>query len=108
MKAAQFNHFGATLEIVDLPRPTPAAGGVVIEVAAAGVCRSDWHAWQGHDPDIRSLPHVLGHEFSGTIAALGDGVTGWAVGDRVTAPFACGCGRCPQCASGNTQVCLDR
>lgn len=108
MKAAQFTRFGANLEIVDLPRPAPPAGGVVIEVAAAGVCRSDWHAWQGHDPDIRSLPHVLGHEFSGTIAALGEGVTGWAIGDRVTAPFACGCGRCPQCASGNTQVCPDQ
>ena len=108
MKAAQFTSFGAKLEIVDLPRPDPPPGGVVIEVAAAGVCRSDWHAWQGHDPDIRSLPHVLGHEFSGTVAALGDGVTGWSIGDRVTAPFACGCGRCPQCASGNTQVCPDQ
>ena len=105
MKAAQFTNFGAKLEIVDLPRPAAPPGGVVIEVAAAGLCRSDWHAWQGHDPDIRSLPHVLGHEFSGTIAALGAGVTRWAVGDRVTAPFACGCGGCPQCASGNTQVC---
>jgi alcohol dehydrogenase len=108
MKAAQFTNFGAKLEIVDLPRPDAPPGGVVIEVAAAGLCRSDWHAWQGHDPDIRSLPHVLGHEFSGTIAALGAGVTRWAVGDRVTAPFACGCGRCPQCASGNTQVCPDQ
>jgi alcohol dehydrogenase len=77
-------------------------------VKAAGVCRSDWHAWQGHDPDIKSLPHILGHEFSGTIAALGDDVTGWRIGDHVTAPFACGCGRCRQCHCGHTQVCPDQ
>ena len=108
MKAAQFTSFGATLEIVDLPRPDPPTGGVVIGVAAAGLCRSDWHAWQGHDPDIKSLPHVLGHEFSGEIVALGSGVRSWHIGDRVTAPFACGCGSCRQCASGNTQVCPDQ
>lgn len=108
MKAAQFNEFAAPLEIVDLPDPTPPPGGVVIEVEAAGICRSDWHAWQGHDPDVRSLPHVLGHEFAGTIAAVSPDITGWDLGDRVTAPFACGCGICSQCATGNTQVCPDQ
>ncbi len=108
MKAAQFTRFAAPLEIVAIPPPSPPPAGVVIAVKAAGVCRSDWHAWQGHDPDIKSLPHVLGHEFSGTIAALGDGVTGWSIGDRVTAPFACGCGNCRQCNGGNTQVCPEQ
>ncbi len=108
LKAAQFSQFGSPLEIVEIPAPDPPDGGVVIEVAAAGVCRSDWHAWQGHDPDVRHLPHVLGHEFSGTVAAVGRGVGRWKVGDRVTAPFACGCGSCPQCGSGNTQVCPDQ
>jgi alcohol dehydrogenase len=108
MKAAQFSQFAAPLEIVDVAKPEPPAGGVVIEVRAAGVCRSDWHAWQGHDSDVKSLPHVLGHEFAGTIAEVGPGVSGWRVGDRVTVPFACGCGRCGQCASGNTQVCPDQ
>ena len=105
MKAAQFTTFASPLEIVELPDPSPPPGGAVIEVGAAGVCRSDWHAWQGHDPDIKSLPHVLGHEFAGTVVALGTGVANCKVGDRVTAPFACGCGTCTQCASGNTQVC---
>jgi alcohol dehydrogenase len=105
MKAAQFTRFAAPLEIVAIPTPAPPPGGVVIEVKAAGVCRSDWHAWQGLDPDIKSLPHVPGHEFSGTISALGEGVTKWRIGDRVTAPFACGCGSCRQCNGGNTQVC---
>lgn len=77
----------------------------MIEVKAAGVCRSDWHAWQGHDPDIEILPHISGHEFSGIITSIGEGVSGWKTGDRVTAPFACGCGSCRQCNSGNTQVC---
>ncbi|MGI9242348.1 MAG: alcohol dehydrogenase catalytic domain-containing protein [Verrucomicrobiales bacterium] len=108
MQAAQFTGFGNPLEIVQLPTPGPPPGGVVIAVKAAGLCRSDWHAWQGHDPDIKSLPHVLGHEFSGEITALGSGVSSWQIGDRVTAPFACGCGCCSQCRSGNTQVCPDQ
>lgn len=58
----------------------------------------------GHDSDI-VLPHVPGHELAGTIAAVGSGVTGWAVGDRVTTPFICACGECEQCLEGNQQVC---
>ncbi|BDZ55397.1 alcohol dehydrogenase [Agromyces marinus] len=74
---------------------------------ATGLCRSDWHAWSGHDPAV-ALPHVPGHEFAGEIAELGTDVgtdAGWAVGDRVTAPFICACGRCGECATGNEQVC---
>jgi alcohol dehydrogenase len=77
---------------------------VVVRVEASGLCRSDWHAWQGHDPDV-VLPHVPGHELAGTVAALGNGVRGWAVGDRVTVPFVNACGRCAQCAAGEHQVC---
>lgn len=58
----------------------------------------------GHDSDI-VLPHVPGHELAGTIAAVGAGVTGWQVGDRVTTPFICACGECEQCLEGNQQVC---
>jgi alcohol dehydrogenase len=58
----------------------------------------------GHDPDIR-LPHVPGHELAGVVEATGKEVIRWTVGDRVTLPFVCGCGNCPQCASGNHQVC---
>jgi alcohol dehydrogenase len=58
----------------------------------------------GHDGDV-VLPHVPGHEFAGTIAGLGAGVAGWQVGDRVTAPFVCACGRCASCAAGDHQVC---
>ncbi|NQV85476.1 MAG: zinc-binding dehydrogenase, partial [Woeseiaceae bacterium] len=60
--------------------------------------------WQGHAPDI-VLPHVPGHELAGIVEAVGGAVTKWQVGDRVTVPFVGGCGRCPQCESGDQQVC---
>jgi alcohol dehydrogenase len=73
-------------------------------VHATGLCRSDWHGWQGHDPDIR-LPHVPGHEFAGTVVAVGDAVRQFGVGGRVTAPFVCACGTCATCRRGDYQVC---
>lgn len=89
----------------DVPEPSPAAGAVALRVEATGLCRSDWHGWMGHDADI-VLPHVPGHELAGTIAAVGAGVTGWEVGDRVTTPFICACGACEQCLEDNQQVCV--
>jgi alcohol dehydrogenase len=67
------------------------------------MCRSDWHAWAGHE-EI-SYPHVPGHELAGEVVEAGPGVTRWKVGDRVTVPFVCGCGRCAWCQTGNAQVC---
>ncbi|WP_457937374.1 zinc-dependent alcohol dehydrogenase family protein [Mesorhizobium sp. 10J20-29] len=104
MKAVVFEAFGEAPTIQDVADPTPTRDGVVVKVEATGLCRSDWHGWMGHDPDIR-LPHVPGHELAGTVAAVGSGVTRWKEGDRVTVPFVGGCGRCFECASGNHQVC---
>lgn len=104
MKAVIYRAFGEPLSIEQLPDPEPPAGGVVIAVKATGLCRSDWHGWMGHDPDIR-LPHVPGHELAGVVEAVGTDVARWKPGDRVTLPFVCGCGTCPQCNSGNHQVC---
>jgi D-arabinose 1-dehydrogenase-like Zn-dependent alcohol dehydrogenase len=104
MRAILVEKYGILPTVHDVPEPVPSEGGVVLKVVATGLCRSDWHGWQGHDSDI-VLPHVPGHEFAGTIAALGPGVTGWQVGDRVTSPFACACGECEQCLAGNQQVC---
>jgi alcohol dehydrogenase len=104
MKAAVYEAFQQPITIQTVPDPTPTPDGVVIEVKATGLCRSDWHGWMGHDADI-TVPHVPGHELAGVIAAVGKDVTRWQVGDRVTLPFVCGCGRCPQCLSGNHQVC---
>ena len=70
MRAAIYEEFSQPLTIQNVPDPTPDKDGVVIRVRATGLCRSDWHGWMGHDPDIR-LPHVPGHELAGEIAAVG-------------------------------------
>ena len=107
MKAAYYTSFGEPFGLETVADPTPEPHGVVIEVRATGLCRSDWHGWMGHDPDIR-LPHVPGHEFAGIVVAVGDQVRRWRGGERVTLPFVCACGRCPVCSSGNHQVCPDQ
>lgn len=104
MKAAVYDTFGGPVEIRTVADPLPSDGGVVLRVAATGVCRSDWHGWMGHDPDI-SLPHVPGHEIAGVIEAAGADVRRFQKGQRVTLPFVGGCGNCAQCASGNQQIC---
>ncbi|MGI4894521.1 MAG: zinc-binding dehydrogenase [Janthinobacterium lividum] len=104
MQAVLVEEFGAIPRLREVPDPTPAAHGVVVAVEASGVCRSDWHAWQGHDDDV-TLPHVPGHELAGTVVAVGSDVRGWQVGDRVTTPFVTACGTCPECAAGQQQVC---
>jgi alcohol dehydrogenase len=104
MKAILYRAFSEQPEIEHLPDPVPRADAVVLKVMASGVCLSDWHGWQGHDPDIE-LPHVPGHELAGVVEAVGAEVSKWQVGDRVTVPFVCGCGKCPECRSGNHQVC---
>jgi alcohol dehydrogenase len=104
MRAVIYDEFEKLPTIENLPDPTPEAHGVVLRVKATGLCRSDWHGWMGHDPDI-TLPHVPGHEIAGTIEAVGKNVARWKIGDNVTLPFVCGCGDCPQCMSGNQQVC---
>src|SRR5688572_24124506 len=104
MRAAVMHAFGEPLRVETVPDPDPAPDGVVVEVGATGVCRSDWHGWMGHDPAI-ALPHVPGHELAGVVAAAGPEVRGFAAGDRVTVPFCCGCGRCEPCRQGQTQVC---
>ena len=105
MKAIAYEAFREPLSVVSLPDPEPGDDGVVIKVEATGICRSDWHGWMGHDPDIKSFPHIPGHELAGIIEETGKDVKLWKKGDRVTLPFVCGCGNCPQCKSGNHQVC---
>jgi (R,R)-butanediol dehydrogenase/meso-butanediol dehydrogenase/diacetyl reductase len=108
MRAAVFHEAGKPLTIETLPDPTPADGEVVIAVHGAGICGSDLHMTQ--HPGITRPGTVLGHEFAGTIAALGKGISGtWKIGDRVTAlPLfpCCGCEACDAhmpnlCSLGN-------
>jgi alcohol dehydrogenase len=103
VKAVVYSGYGARPALTEVPDPACPAEGVVIAVGATGVCRSDWHAWKGHDPV--ALPHIGGHEFAGVVATAGPGVRRWRAGDRVTVPFACGCGRCEHCLAGDAQVC---
>ena len=105
MRAVAFDAFGEHLYIKQVEVPVARPHGVVIKVAATGLCRSDWHGWQGHDSDITELPHIPGHEFAGTIHEVGANVTNGKIGDRVTVPFVCGCGECVDCLAGNAQVC---
>ena len=104
MRAALTRAFTAPLQVEDVPDPQVPEDGAVVAVRATGVCRSDWHGWMGHDPAI-ALPHVPGHELAGVVAEVGPQVRGFAVGDRVTVPFCCGCGTCEPCRHGHTQIC---
>lgn len=104
MRAAIFDEFRQPVRVEQVPDPRPADNGVVIAVRATGLCRSDWHGWMGHDPDIRT-PHVPGHELAGVVEAVGEKVKKWHPGERATLPFVCGCGRCVYCEQGDHQVC---
>ncbi len=106
MRAVVVDAARAQPEVREVAEPTAPAGGVVVRVMATGMCRSDWHGWAGHD-EI-TFPHVPGHELAGVVAEVGARVTRWQVGDRVTVPFVCGCGRCAWCRTGNAQVCPDQ
>jgi D-arabinose 1-dehydrogenase-like Zn-dependent alcohol dehydrogenase len=103
VKAVVYSSYGATPVLTHAAAPDCSADGVVIAVGATGVCRSDWHAWKGHEPV--ALPHIGGHEFAGVVVTAGPEVRRWRAGDRVTVPFACGCGRCEHCLAGDAQVC---
>ncbi len=109
MKAAVLVQFREPLEVRELPDPTPGPADAVIRVEACGICRSDWHAWQGDWTWAGvqlNLPRVLGHELAGVVEAVGEQVRGFKPGDRVTVPFHLACGRCEYCYSGRSNICL--
>lgn len=104
MRAAAITSYGSPLEVGVFPDPIPLADGVVLRVEATGICRSDWHAWMGHDL-VPRLPHVPGHEMAGVVDAVGSEVSRWKVGDTVTVPFSIGCGVCRSCREGHLNTC---
>ena len=108
MKAARLTERRKPLEVTNLPDPVPGPGEVVIEVEAEGICRTDWHVWNG-DWEwvglVPELPLVMGHELGGTVVAAGPGVTRVKAGDRVTTPFHESCGQCGYCRSGRSNLC---
>ncbi|WP_142859134.1 zinc-dependent alcohol dehydrogenase family protein [Salinigranum halophilum] len=110
MRAAVLTEYGEPLSIRSLDAPSPTPEGVVVRVEACGICRSDWHAWQGHGEwadDRVPRGQVLGHEPAGTVVEVGDQVRRYEVGDRVAVPFNLGDGSCSRCLSGHGNRCAD-
>src|SRR5919197_2154800 len=105
MRALLYDYFSAPPRVANVTDPFIPQDGVVVEVKASGLCRSDWHGWQGHDADIKTLPHIPGHEFAGVIVAVGPDVRRWRLGERVTTPFVLGCESCVYSLAGDQQVC---
>ena len=105
MRAVVYEGFKEPMGVVEVDDPRPAPHGAVIRVEATGLCRSDWHGWMGHDPDITSFPHVPGHELAGTVESVGTDVRRFRPGDRVIVCFINSCGTCAECVVGEQQVC---
>ncbi|NKE35983.1 zinc-dependent alcohol dehydrogenase family protein [Natronococcus sp. JC468] len=108
MRAAVLEDYGEPLSIETVDYPEPEPDQVVVETAACGVCRSDWHAWQGDWSWVGAQAQpgqILGHEPAGVVAAVGEDVETLAEGDRVTVPFHLGDGSCRHCRTGRANVC---
>ena len=102
---AVFFEGNRTLRLGESVAVEPGAGQVQIRVAYCGICGTDLHLFHGAMAHRLTLPHVMGHEMSGAITALGSGVTGWRVGDRVTVRPLDPCGHCPACLAGHSHIC---
>lgn len=110
MQAAVYRQFGGPIRIEQVPLPPTPPDGILVQVMASGICRSDWHGWKGHDDDVKNhgLPFVPGHELSGIVVQIGELVKHFSVGDRVTAPFILSCGDCQYCHRDRTTVCSNQ
>jgi L-iditol 2-dehydrogenase len=106
MKALLLSKY-RSLEIADLPVPTPAADEILVRVAACGICGSDVHGYDG-STGRRIPPLVMGHEAAGTVAAIGKEVKGFAEGNRVTFDSTIYCGSCGNCLRGDVNLCDNR
>jgi D-arabinose 1-dehydrogenase-like Zn-dependent alcohol dehydrogenase len=107
MKAQVLRAWDGPLALVDLPRPVPMAGEVLVAVRACGVGLTVLNAMRGQMARPETLPRVPGHEITGVVAEIGAGVTAVRPGDRVMAFFYLTCGRCEFCRAGRDSLCLD-
>lgn len=105
MKAAVFYAPKEPLKIEEIPTPEPGAGEILVKVAACGLCHTDLSYIDYGVPTFKKPPLILGHEVSGTVAALGPNVAGWDEGDRVLLPAVYGCGKCVMCRTGRENIC---
>ena len=110
MRAAVMAGFGQPLRLVDVARPVPGPGQILIKLQASGVCHSDVHIWKGESlPDVAPDPFILGHEGVGVVAAVGPGVVGWQVGERAGAAWIHDtCGVCELCLGGHESFCANQ
>jgi L-iditol 2-dehydrogenase len=106
MKALMLQEYNK-LEIVDIPKPSAGAGEVLVQVAGCGICGSDVHGVDG-STGRRIPPLVMGHEAAGVVAEVGEGVTAFQVGDRVTFDSSVYCGHCDFCRTGYFNLCDNR
>ena len=107
MKAAVFRGADRPLAIEDVPVPEAGAGQVLIRVAACGVCHTDLHYLDHGTPTFKTPPVILGHEVSGTVETVGEGVRHLAPGDRVLAAAVTSCGHCDACREGRESICAN-
>ena len=107
MRAVVFHEFGNAdvLRVEELPEPTPGAGEVVVEVTASALNHLDVDVREGVSRFPIEFPHTVGVEPVGRISALGQGVEGWAVGDRVAVYLIATCGSCRYCRTGRESLC---
>lgn len=105
MKAAMFSAAHQPLVVQEVPDPVPGETDLLVRVAACGVCHTDLHYLDHGTPTFKKPPLILGHEISGTVAAMGAGVSGWMVGERVLLPAVYGCGECRACRTGRENIC---
>jgi alcohol dehydrogenase len=103
MRAAVVREFNDDLSIETVADPVCPDNGVVLEVAACGVCRSDYHGWVGEHPKV-TKGSILGHEYCGTVVEAGKQAR-HRIGERLIAPFILGCGDCPACRTGASNTC---
>ena len=108
MRAAVFYGAGQKLVIEEVPTPVPTDGELLIKIAACGVCHTDLHYIDHGVPTFKKPPLILGHEASGIVAEIGEGVKGWEMGDRVLIPAVISCGNCEFCQSERENICLNQ
>jgi propanol-preferring alcohol dehydrogenase len=110
MKAATIVAYREPMEIGDVPEPKVGPKEALVRVEASGMCRTDWHEWNGDWEWVGFKippPVIPGHEFGGTVTEVGSEVERIKVGDRVTIPFCEGCGTCESCLAGRSELCLN-